>query len=1172
MKLKHLTLRGFKSFADRTRLDFSSGVNVVVGPNGSGKSNILDALAWVMGTQGTKSLRTDRMEDVVFAGTATRPQLSRAEVSLTFANDDAIMPLDLAEITVTRRLFRDGTSEYELNGVSCRLLDIQELLSDGGIGRHQHVLVGQGEVGHVLNARPEDHRSVIEEAAGVTKHRSRRDRATRRLERTDHDVARLNDILVEKRRTMRPLKRQANAAARFDSVKEEAVALRLWLGAEELRGIEVRQKSATIERDQAAKTRNASDEELASLRESLGLLRAAAGSTGRALERDTAAAARLETTRERLKRISIVSRERSQSIAARLEGADERREDLELEKAELSSNIRSALVEEQTTRAEAERRETAFAALEDEERSLAEQIQLPAEGVIANLRGDLRALETAERRDLVERDQTSSRVEVVDERITEETSEIGRLGDAIKSTDVEVTKLHDMYLAKKAARVDVESQWQAADELRTDHRLGAAGAVARVEALETALEGLSDEESLAIASEAVGVIGTLASKLDAPPEIAPAVDAALGNWRDALVADNADALRGAVDAVKGNGTGGVSLVVTSGTTHDDAADAAARFGVDVLVDLLGPGADKALARSLMGDVVLVQGWKTGWQVVADVASVRAVTPEGDLITSTGMTIAQPDGAGPAALEAARVSLEVAQRELKRSESHATATRRSLDSASDEERSVLEALEAAEARLAGYTEALGLIDRAKIASNSERDRLVQRLEALAEAATDRTERIDQLRDRVADFEGEEAVRQAAWDALNERRRAVAARRDEASKAREHAAAEVVSVVERRKMMDGRLVTVTTEVTQLVLLPETDGDVDRLTDIQVRAEKAIAIVSDHIATLRDRQREMRGKLGDANSHLAQAEDRREELERTSRSVGDRLGALNIELAELAVRDEAAREALRRDADSTPEQAKAAPAPELTEGTDPHARLESLQADLRRMGPINPLAALEYAEIAAEAEELDRQLSDLDESRQELRKVVAALDEKMVALFLEAFEEISEFYSENFALVFPGGTGSLVLTDPSDPLTTGVEVEAQPAGKKVGRLSLLSGGERSLAALAFLFAVFRSRPSPFYVLDEVEAALDDANLHRFLRLVDTLRKSVQLVVITHQQQTMEAADVLYGVTMEPGETSKVISKRMTERRTTDNRRQMADAQGAAHDNRRTVSERRR
>jgi chromosome segregation protein len=302
-------------------------------------------------------------------------------------------------------------------------------------------------------------------------------------------------------------------------------------------------------------------------------------------------------------------------------------------------------------------------------------------------------------------------------------------------------------------------------------------------------------------------------------------------------------------------------------------------------------------------------------------------------------------------------------------------------------------------------------------------------------------------------------------------------------------------------------------------------------------------------------MRGKLGSANKELSDAESRREELEQVSRTVGDRLAALDVELAELAVRHEASCEALRRDSDATPEQADAAQRPDLGDGVDPRERLDSLQADLKRMGPINPLAAQEYAEISAGAEELESQLTDLNESRHELRKVIRALDEKMVELFMEAFDEISAFYSENFALVFPGGSGKLTLTDPSRPLTTGIEVEAQPAGKKIGRLSLLSGGERSLAALAFLFAVFRSRPSPFYVLDEVEAALDDANLHRFLRLVDTLRKSVQLVVITHQQQTMEAADVLYGVTMEPGGSSQVLSKRMTERRTANEEHSTSD-----------------
>lgn len=1123
-------------------------MNVVVGPNGSGKSNILDAIAWVMGTQATKSLRTEKMEDVVFAGTATRPALSRAEVSLTFANDDEIMPLNLAEITITRRLFRDGTSEYELNGVPCRLLDIQELLSDGGIGRHQHVLVSQGQVGDVLNASPDDHRAVIEEAAGITKHRSRRERSLRRLERTDLDVARLNDILVEKKRAMRPLKRQANAAARFDSVRDEALALRLWLGGEELRGIAVRQKSASSEREKASTARDSGDVELDELRDNLSSLRARAGTVGEALERDTAAAARLETTRERLRRISIVSNERSQSIAARLEGADERREDLEIERDQLESGITEAANDQQQAIETAERRETALRALEDEERSLAEQIQLPAEGVVANLRGDLAALESADRRDASERDQTTSRATVVDERIAEERVELGRLSDLIKGTDADVTPLADIYADHKMARIDAESGWQDAEDQRIEARLAAAGAHARVEALETALDGLIDEESLSVASGSEGVLGALAPRLDAPPEIAAAVDAALGHWRDALMASNENSLQRAVDAVKRSGSGGVSIVLPTVGDRVDVSSVADRFGVDVLTELLGPEADVDMAVSLIGDVVLVQGWKTGWQVVVAEPGIRAVTPEGDLITRGGMTIAQPDGAGPASLEAARVSLEKAERDISRSESVVTSLRRSLDAKAAEERVALEQLEATEARLAGYIEALDLVNRAEAASTLERDRLEQRLSALLEADSDRSERIGQLRSRLAEFEGEEAVRQAAWDSLNERREEVATRRDAARRSREQAAAELASVVERHRMMERRLGEVSTAVNQLVLHPETDADVERLGGIRLRAERAIVIVSEHISSLRDRQREMRGRLGDANSTLSVAEDRREELERLSRSLGDQLAALDVELAELAVRHEASCEALRRDADATPETADAAPEPNLDEGVDANERLGSVEADLRRMGPINPLAAQEYAQIEAEAVELESQLKDLNDSREELRTVISALDDKMVALFLEAFDEISDLYAENFALVFPGGTGKLALSDPSDPLSTGIEVEAQPAGKKIGRLSLLSGGERSLAALAFLFAVFRARPGPFYVLDEVEAALDDANLHRFLRLVDTLRQSVQLVVITHQQQTMEAADVLYGVTMEPGESSIVISKRMKDRRRQD------------------------
>ena len=1142
MLLKKLTLVGFKSFADRTRLEFDAGVNVVVGPNGSGKSNLLDAIAWVMGTQATSTLRTEKMEDVVFAGTATRPAVSRAEVSLTFDNSDGFLPLDLNEITITRRLYRDGTSEYEMNRTQCRLLDIQELLSDGGVGRHQHVLVSQGQIGAVLTARPDEHRAVIEEAAGITKHRGRRDRAIRRLDATGQDVDRLNDILMEKRRALRPLKRQANAAARHGSVKAEARALRLWLGGDAIRDLRSRGGAATAEQETLS-TRLAADEHaLVDVHRNLEELRESAGDAGAALERDTAAAARLETVAERLRRFGLVARERRVAIEGRIEGAGERRDDLAREERELVEGLAAAADDELRLAAEAERRATALAALEEEERALAEQAQLPVEGLVANLRGDLRALENAAQRDRRELEAITSRRRIVVERLERESTESVELNRSIQQADAAVTASQRTYEKAHAHRLTVEATWERVDREHTDALLAVAAAGARVEAHEAAIAGIGDPEARSRAGSHRGVIGVVAAALDAPPEIADAVDRALGDWADAFLATDRTTVHDLAAALTADGLGGVSLVTPRSDGGAPAREAAAELGLDALVDLLGPGANGPVAEALLGDVVYAEGWEAAWRVVERYPHLRSVTPEGDVIAASGMHVAQPDGTGFAALEAGRVQLEIAERELARTASRRTTAERDLAAARRVERTALDDLEALEARIAGHSEALDLIGRARAEGEAERDRLDARIVALGESGEAREERIVELRSRVAELEGEEAVRQEAWEALNRRKEQVAGRTDEARRLREASATELAGVVERASMLQRRLERVRLELGQLELLPENDPRIDRLTAIETRAARVTVVVGRHIAELRERQRTLRIEVGGVVDAIAAAEQRRESLGRSIASAKERLSELAVELAEVRVRMEATEEGLRRDADADVATALAAARPEIDEGVDPQQRLASLEADLRRMGPINPLAAAEYEELAAEVTLLDGQLADLDESRSELRKVISALDEEMAVLFMVAFEEISALYQENFSEVFPGGRGRLRLTDPDRPLESGVEVEAQPHGKKVGRLALLSGGERSLAALAFLFAVFRARPSPFYVLDEVEAALDDANLHRFLRLVDTLRSSAQLVIITHQQQTMEAADMLYGVTMEPGESSKVLARRMT------------------------------
>ena len=1141
MLLKRLSLVGFKSFADRTRLDFDAGVNVVVGPNGSGKSNILDAIAWVMGTQATRALRTEKMEDVVFAGTATRPALSRAEVSLTFDNSDGFLPLDLAEITITRRLYRDGTSEYELNGAPCRLLDIQELLSDGGVGRHQHVLVGQGQVGDVLTARPDEHRAIIEEAAGITKHRGRRDRALRRLASTDADVDRLEDLLREKRRQMRPLKRQADAAARHDSVRAEARAIRMWLGARELRALDSSRAAATEEKRRLEEEVAHAAVELEALSDRLAALRERAGDVGRALQRDTAAAARLETVLQRLHGVASVAKERRSAIEGRIEGAGLRRSDLQTEAAELEREIAEVSRLETESRAALEQAEAALVALEEEERTLAEQVQLPAEGLLANLRGDLRALETAADRDRRELEALEARRAVVAERIAEESREREEMATAIQEIDVEVGVAQARYTQARDERHDAQRTWEETDRRSAGAAVDVAAARGRVEALESALAGLGDPETRRRVESMPQVLGSLVALLDVPEDVAAAVDGVLAGWADAFVtADRRDIQRIAED-LKAEGLGGIGLVAPEGGPSGRAAEVAERLGLETLVDRLGPDADRRIAEGLFGDVVLAEGWVAAWKVVTDDPTVRAVTPEGDVISAAGMRIAAPDGAGHAALESARIALERAEAAEARARSAATTARRAFEESRASERLALEALEALEARLSGLTEALDLVERARAEGEAELARLDARRAAIEATAEARAERIEELRQRLGDLEGEEAERHAAWEALDRRRDAVARRRDLARRRRDEVAAVATRSAERRSMLARRIEAIQGELAQLELLPPDDTRIARLAAIERTAQAASQIVSAHLAALRERQRDLRERTTDAGAALGAAERRKEELDETTRTARDRLAVLSVELAEMRVRREAVAEALRRDADADEETALSAPDPEIPEGTTAEERLESLMADLRRMGPINPLAAAEYAEVAGEVELLEGQLADLAESRSELRKVIAALDEEMGRSFMEAFEEIAALYRENFALVFPGGRGSLHLTDPDRPLETGVEVRAQPAGKKVGKLSLLSGGERSLAALAFLFAVFRARPSPFYVLDEVEAALDDANLRRFLRLVDGLRSSAQLVVITHQQQTMEAADILYGVTMEPGESSKVIAKRM-------------------------------
>lgn len=1157
MHLKSLSMAGFKSFADRTRLEFEPGVSVVVGPNGSGKSNIVDAVAWALGAQTTRGLRTDKMEEVIFAGAAARRPLGRAEATVLLDNADRALPLDLEEVSITRRLYRDGEAEYEINGVGCRLLDVQELLSDGGIGRQQHLIVGQGRLDLILEGRGEQRRQIIEEAAGIRKHRMRKAKAERRLERTGADILRLHDLLTEMKRRRRPLRRQAEAARRYDEVRDRLRAVRMWEGGRELRRLRERAGQLAEERETLqGKTAEGTDR-LAAL-ESEAEERAAEreGLSGR-LERAGGAAARLEAATGRLQTVASVARERSGAIAARIAGEGERRTMLEEEKSCLREDLERAAAEETEARKQAEISETVLRSLEGELSSLAEQEAMPAAGAMAMAYGDLRSLEGEEARDLREFEDVRRRVEMLEAGRERETEERERVSSQIRSTDELATAAGRVYREKAAARAAVQADWEGAEERLRAAEAAYAGAEAKAEALRAGAVGLANPQAAEAAAASAQVMGNLLDRLDIPQEMSAACAAALGGWAEARLVSDRAALGQVAASLKSSALGGLALLVASrpgANPSFPAREAAQRWGAEPLADRLGPNADPVLAAALLGDVALVEGWAGGWDLVGREPGVRAVTPEGDLITPFGIHLADPQGDAPAALRAARREREAAEADRDRARAAEADAREKFEEARRRERAALEDLEALEAALAGAADSLDRITRAGEASARELERLQGRMQVLTQASEGRRERLGNLRGRIAGWEkpeGGETDDGQTDPAV--RRREVAERCEEARRLRDRSLAGEAAAAERRRMLESRLGEARRAPEGE---PAAEGSRERmrvLLDIENLARRALETVGGHVRSLRDGQIRARAGLEEADARLEEA---RREISRLREETGqakERLGETAVEAAEIRLRMETAAENLRRDADASEEEALAAPRPRLSAGDEAPGEepsdeelaeeARSLAAQLARMGPVNPLAEQEFQELEERYRLITGQLSDLETSKADLRKVVKALDQEMESLFLQAFEDAARFYQRFFTTLFPGGAGRLSLTDPSQPLEGGVEVRAQPLGKKVGKLSLLSGGERSLAALAFLFAVFAARPAPFHILDEVDAALDDANLRRFLRLLDEFRGNAQLVVVTHQQPTVQAADVLYGVTMEPGGSSQAVVKRMSD-----------------------------
>ena len=1147
--LKSLTLKGFKSFADATTLEFRPGLTVVVGPNGSGKSNVVDAVAWVLGAQGPRTLRSSRMEDVIFAGSASRPALGRAEVSLTIDNSARLLPVDLIEVTVTRTLFRSDDSEYAINGAPCRLLDVQELLSDAGVGRHQHVIVSQGHLDAVLDSRPEGRRTLIEEAAGVHKYRRRREKAQRRLDATQDDVVRLQDLLREVRRQLRSLERQAAAARRHRELEEERRALRLHAAGRELDELREGLESAARTRAELAVAQSAAAEEMRRLQAESAAVEARASQP-----HDDAddLLVRFERLRGRARGVAALLAERQRAVHGQLElDLDERLRSLQSEQATLASELATVEADAGALGPELDQLAAAEAALAADRASFEEQWHegaSAASGRAAEVRGELSALHAGLARSRSELDRLEGRRAGIVRHQVQLADQLANLRSELDDAERAAAAVADRAARADAARAEsqaaleqAEAELQGADGCRRTWE-------GRAEALASVVEHDRANADRLAASE--GALGTLSGLVDVDEGWEAAFEAAVGEASSAVVVEDADAARRALGQARHQGLGATILPLgeTARTTADGgrSRESELRLHVQPRSEALGH-----LLDALLGPVVVVSDWEEGVALVVAHPGLVAVTADGDRFSHGGWRVGASALPTRAALEEARSRAAEAGASLALARERLRSARSKLESASAEADQVADQQLAHRARLGQLREAMERVGSEQRSLASEREGVEADLEAQAGRVTAEQSRIADLEATLPALSVEEAAgaerglaRQAAWRGLHERLAAVSALRTDLE-------VRAAALEERRTLLSRRLEEVAARLHAL--------DAERATAARRRSQLETAatmagrlavLVAERLAWVDSRLDELHEQRRRRQATLRECSGRLEELRREQATAGQELDDLRerarqLELDEtgLRLRAEATSERVLRELGCEPETAVVAPCPELPPGVSPGQRLQELDHELGALGPVNALALEDHDALEERHRFLEGQLDDVRSARQELTKVIRAIDSEITEVFAAAFADVSENFAKLFSSLFPGGGAQLRLTDPDDLSNTGIEVEARPSGKRVGKLSLLSGGERSLTALAFLFAVFRSRPSPFYLLDEVEAALDDVNLNRFLELVNEFRDEAQLVVVSHQKRTMEAADCLYGVTMQPGGSSRVVTERARE-----------------------------
>lgn len=1170
MYLKSLVLKGFKSFADRAVLSLEPGMTVVVGPNGSGKSNISDAVLWVLGEQSAKQLRGQAMEDVIFAGSSARQAVGLAEVDLVLDNSDGTLPLDFDEVVVTRRMYRSGESEYLINGSPSRLMDVLDILNDSGLGRDTHSIISQGSLQNVLRARPEDRRLLIEEAAGILKHKKRKERSARKLKNMDGELQRVHDIAGEIDRQLKPLERQANRARQHEQLTEELKSVELSLAVDDLRRLQDSwRETERLEKEADSLVELArfrTDEKKRELEKYQQLLEEKGLFAGDIAEQRR----RCQTVLERLDSGMLLLEEKGRNMVTRLSELRQAVHRSEASRIDVSSRLETYEAEHRDTVAQLDEltaqleRKQADA---DEIHGLHEQAERELAEVNVEARAcerefdectlaELKATESLSTAD-VEDGLLANRIAQIESAQVSTQATLAARRTRLEDLEEQLAQLQADSLAAKSdidSRVRIHDDCRARLEEKRDQLSSLRAEIKGLEHVDRALDESRPLLAWAMERQDGNIVSPVSELFSAPPALERLVEHLLGSDMFGLMTKDAHASADLVDRLlKAELSGGeLSLISVGGAPIERSR---AKAGTRLLDEVTFAPEHERVAELLLGDVyVLDSAVEAIEAAAADATGARFVTRDG--------VVAWPNGKVTIGTQVTDTEGVLSRkRRLRELQAQEPAVIKAIGDGERDVDQALNNLRIAQAddfelsqsiaQVSGETDSLreevGRLEQTITGQLQEKGQIQERRARIAEDTAASRAKVEELAARKDELAAHKAELDERVAAARDKSAALATREEGFTREISTIRVDLATVRERERHLGKQIRSLGDEIAQLEetlkVSHETESNLEIL---RLRVEPLYDVftnlregVQEKAEVLRDRAQIEQAGQGDLRDTIDKAREAVDAEQAKLDEANEKLTQVRIEKSKLEVKVEAAIAVITETHGVLLDIALALDPPENRDEEERHA--ESLRRKLGNLGSVNPVAVEEYRKLRERREFISVQLEDLEAAAKALQRIVAAIDRKMRNRFIDTFEQVNANFEEVFAQLFPGGNGHLELTDPDNPEETGVEVYAQPRGKKVRKQTLLSGGEQSLVALALLFAVYRVRRTPFYILDEVEAALDDTNLRRLLSYLDSIRSSTQFIIISHQRRTMEMADLLYGVSMRSDGVSKLVSQKL-------------------------------